>query len=360
MDKKTPLYDIHVKCGGHIVPFGGFLLPVQYDTGIKKEHLAVRNECGIFDVSHMGEILVQGDKSCEFLNLVLTNDFTDLVPGHARYSPMCNENGGTIDDLIVYMKEENEYLLVVNASNTDKDFEWLCNNKIDGVSISNVSDDYALIALQGPDSEDVLKSICDDKYLPADSYSCIFDAKIKDIDVMISRTGYTGEDGFEIYMPTDKAVDMWTLLIEAGKDFGLIPCGLGARDTLRMEAGLPLYGHELTDEIGPRTAGLGFAIKFDKPDFIGKSALESEDNLKNRKVGLKVSSRGILREHCDIYKDGNIIGHTTSGTFMPYLGYSCAIAIVESDALPIGSSCEVDVRGRMIECERVKLPFYKR
>ncbi len=360
MEKKTPLYDAHVKCGGHIVPFGGFLLPVQYDTGIKKEHLAVRTECGIFDVSHMGEILVQGEKACEFLNLILTNNFSDLLPGHARYSPMCNEEGGTVDDLIVYMKAENDYLVVVNASNTEKDFNWMKEHKIDGVTIENVSEDYALIALQGPNAEKVLQSICDSRYIPSESYTCVFDAKIGDIDLMISRTGYTGEDGFEIYMAPDKAVEIWDMLIEAGSEYGLIPCGLGARDTLRIEAGMPLYGHELTDEISPRTAGLGFAIKYDKGDFIGKAALETLAPLKKRRVGLKVTSRGILREHCDVYKGEKLIGQTTSGTFLPYLEHSYAIAIIDADEYELGSSCEVVVRGRKIECEMVKLPFYKR
>ncbi len=360
MDKKTPLYDTHIKYEGTIVPFGGFLLPVQYKSGIKAEHMAVRTKAGMFDVSHMGEILVQGEKACDFLNLILTNDYTDLKPGFARYSPMCNENGGTVDDLIVYMKAENDYFVVVNASNTDKDFAWMCDHKIEGVELANVSDDYGQIALQGPLAETILKKVCDEKYIPAGYYTCIFNGEIKGIPVMISRTGYTGEDGFEIYMPAASAPDMWELLMEAGSEDGLIPCALGARDTLRMEAAMPLYGHELNDEISPKTAGLGFAVKMDKPDFIGKAALEADQPLKRRRVGLKVTGRGILREHLDIYRDGEIIGHTTSGTFLPYLGASYAMAIVESSAREIGAACQVDVRGRMVDCEMVGLPFYKR
>ncbi|MBQ0018025.1 MAG: glycine cleavage system aminomethyltransferase GcvT [Clostridiales bacterium] len=360
MDKKTPLYDTHVKYGGRIVEFGGFLLPVQYETGIVKEHMAVRTQAGIFDVSHMGEILVQGEKAVDFLNLILTNNYTDLAPGYARYSPMCNENGGTVDDLIVYMKAPNDYFVVVNASNTDKDFAWMCDHKIDGVELTNVSEQYGQVALQGPAAETILRKVCDEEYIPGGYYTCKFDGEIKGIPCMISRTGYTGEDGFEIYMPADKAADMWELLIEAGKDDGLIPCALGARDTLRMEAAMPLYGHELEEDISPKTAGLGFAIKMDKPDFIGKAALEADTPLKQRRVGLKVTGRGIVREHLDVYKDGKIIGHTTSGTKLPYLDGAYAMAIVDSDAREIGSSCEVDVRGRMVECEMVKLPFYKR
>lgn len=360
MDKKTPLYDTHEKYGGKIVPFGGFLLPVQYPTGIIKEHMAVRTEAGLFDVSHMGEILVQGEKAVDFLNLLLTNNYTDLKPGYARYSPMCNENGGTVDDLIVYMKAENDYFVVVNASNTDKDFAWMCDHKIEGVELTNVSEQWGQLALQGPNAEKILAKVCEEKYIPVEYYSCIFDCEVKGIPCMISRTGYTGEDGFEIYMPADKAVDMWELLIENGAEFGLIPCGLGARDSLRMEAAMPLYGHELTDEISPRTAGLGFAIKMDKEDFIGKAALEADWPLKNQRVGLKVTGRGIVREHCEVFKDGVKVGETTSGGPFPYVGGAYAMCIVEKPARVIGDACQVNVRGRMIDCEMVKLPFYKR
>ena len=321
MEKKTPLYDTHIKYGGKIVEFGGFLLPVQYGSGVKAEHMAVRTQCGLFDVSHMGEILVQGERAKDYLNLILTNDFTDLKPGFARYSPMCNEDGGTIDDLIVYMKAENDYFVVVNAANTDKDFAWMVEHKIDGVDLSNVSDKWGQVALQGPNADKILHKLVDDKYIPAGNYTCVFDGDFQGIQVMISRTGYTGEDGFEIYMPADKAADVWEMLIEAGKEDGLIPCALGARDTLRMEAAMPLYGHEMNDEISPLTAGLGFAVKMDKPDFIGKA---------------------------------------TSGTYLPFLGSSYGMAIVDSEAREIGSSCQVDVRGRMVDCEMVKLPFYKR
>ena len=190
--KKTPLYDTHVKCGGSIVDFGGFLLPVQYEAGIKKEHMAVRTECGLFDVSHMGEILVQGEKALEFLNHVLTNDYTDLKDGCARYSPMCNENGGTVDDLIVYKKADNDYFVVVNAANTEKDFQWMVNHKIDGVELSNVSAEWGQLALQGPNSEKVLAKVAKPEAIPAGYYTCVFDTEMQGIPCMISRTGYTG------------------------------------------------------------------------------------------------------------------------------------------------------------------------
>lgn len=360
MENKTPLYDTHVKYGGTMVPFGGYILPVQYETGIRKEHMAVREDCGLFDVSHMGEITVKGADSLAFLNYLLTNDFTDLEPGVARYSPMCYEDGGTVDDLIVYMRDENDYLLVVNAANKDKDFKWICDNKKGEVEIEDVSDGYGQVALQGPKAEKILSKVAGASSIPEKYYTCIFGGEIKGIPCMISRTGYTGEDGFEIYMPAENAPDIWEILIEAGKEDGLIPCGLGARDTLRIEAGMPLYGHELTAEINPKMAALGFAVKLDKDDFIGKSGIEASLPLKKSRVGLKAIGRGVLREECDVYKDGEKIGVTTSGTFLPYLNGSYAIAMVDKDKKNFGDEAEVEVRGRRIKVEMVKMPFYKR
>lgn len=360
MDKKTPLYDTHVKYGGSIVPFGGFLLPVQYESGIKKEHMAVRTACGLFDVSHMGEIIINGKEALAYLNHVLTNDFTDLEVNHARYSPMCNEHGGTVDDLIVYKRGENDYFVVVNAANTDKDFAWMVDHKIEGVEIENASEAWGQLALQGPKAEEILAKVADAALIPAVYYTANFDANIKGIPCVLSRTGYTGEDGFEIYMPADKAAEIWEILIESGKEEGLIPCGLGARDTLRMEAAMPLYGHDMNDDISPKVAGLGFAIKMDKPEFIGKEAIEAATPLKERRVGIKVTSRGIIREDCDVYRDGEKIGYITSGTFLPYLKGSYGMAIVDSAKREIGAAVQVEVRGRMIDAEMVKLPFYKR
>ena len=236
--------------------------------------------CGIGEASPQGEILVQGEKALEFLNHVLTNDYTDLKDGCARYSPMCNENGGTVDDLIVYKKADNDYFVVVNAANTEKDFQWMVNHKIDGVELSNVSAEWGQLALQGPNSEKVLAKVAKPEAIPAGYYTCVFDTEMQGIPCMISRTGYTGEDGFEIYMPADRAVDAWELLMDAGQEYGILPCGLGARDTLRMEAAMPLYGHEMNDEISPKVAGLGFAVKMDKPEFIGKEAIEAATPLK--------------------------------------------------------------------------------
>ena len=360
MEKKTPLYDTHVKYGGSIVEFGGFLLPVQYETGIKKEHLTVRTECGLFDVSHMGEILVQGPKSLDWLNYVLTNDFTGMKDGRARYSPMCNEHGGTVDDLIVYKRGDDDYFVVVNAANKDKDYGWMKAHEQEGATVTDVSDQYGQLALQGPKAQTILEKLVPADMIPEGYYTANFHGEIKGIPCIISRTGYTGEDGFEIYMAADKAAEIWEILMEAGKDEGLIPCGLGARDTLRLEAAMPLYGHEMNDEISPKTAGLGFAVKMDKPDFIGKEAMEKAMPLQKRRAGLKAVSRGILREHCEVFDGEEKIGETTSGTFLPYLGGSYALSIIDADKYEVGKTLRVVVRGRSIDAEIVPLPFYKR
>lgn len=357
---KTPLYEEHLKCHGKMVEFAGYSLPVQYATGVIKEHLAVRTACGLFDVSHMGEIICEGEDALANINMLLSNDYTDLDINHARYSPMCNEQGGVVDDLIVYKQHEHKYFIVVNAANKDKDFAWMKAHAFGDVKFSDVSADYAQLALQGPKSEHILAQVTDEKNIPQKYYTCIFDAKIDDIDCIISRTGYTGEDGFEIYVASKYAPAIWDLLLENGKEDGLIPCGLGARDTLRLEAAMPLYGHEMNDEISPKEAGLGIFVKMDKPDFIGKSALEQKGAPTRRRVGLKVTGKGIIREAQDVYIDGEKIGVTTSGTHCPYLKQAVALAIVDVAHKDVGTKVQVDVRGRMVEAEIVKLPFYKR
>jgi len=273
---------------------------------------------------------------------------------------MCNENGGTVDDLIVYKRNENDYFVVVNADNREKDYSWICSHKRGNVTLSNVSDDYGQLALQGPLAPEILAKVTLANDIPEGYYTCKFDVKIGDIDCMISRTGYTGEDGFEIYMSADNASEVWEMLMNAGKEYGIIPCGLGARDTLRMESAMPLYGHEMNDEISPKTAGLGFAVKMKKADFIGKEALEDAMPLKTRRIGLKATGRGIMREGCDVYMNDEKIGVTTSGTYLPYLKGAYALALVDADHREIGSKVQVDVRGRKLDAEIVKLPFYKR
>ncbi len=361
MEKKTPLYEAHVRAGGRIVPFAGYMLPVQYPTGVIGEHMAVRTHCGLFDVSHMGEFVLTGKDSAAFLNYVLTNEYGNLEDGQARYSPMCNENGGVVDDLIVYRESEGRYLIVVNASNREKDYEWMSGYIKGDVKLSDVSDSIAQLALQGPMAEKILRKITDPTMIPEKYYHACFDAKAADIPCLISRTGYTGEDGFELYCESEYAEQLWNLLMDAGSEDGLIPCGLGARDTLRLEAGMPLYGHEMDDTVSPREAGLGIFVKLKtKDDFVGRQALLDAGTPSRKRVGLRVTGRGIIREEAAIFLNGRQIGISTSGTHCPYLGYPAAMALVETESSAVGTVVQAEVRGKMIEAEITALPFYKR
>ena len=360
MELKTTLYDTHVKYGGKIVPFAGYLLPVQYKTGVIAEHMAVRTECGLFDVSHMGEITCTGSDALKNLNHLLTNDFTVMYDGQARYSPMCNEEGGVVDDLIVYKIRDDHYFIVVNASNKDKDFAWMKEHEFGDAVFTDISDTVGQIALQGPKAHEILLKIAGEEMIPVKYYSCRADAAAAGIPCIISKTGYTGEDGYELYMAADQAPAMWEALMEAGREEGLIPCGLGARDTLRLEASMPLYGHEMDDVITPLETGLGFAVKMKKEEFIGKKALEEKGEPERKRIGLKVTGRGIIREHQTVYAGGKEIGITTSGTHCPYLGYPVAMALVDKEFAEPGTCVEAEVRGRKVEAEVVALPFYKR
>ena len=357
MEKKTPLYDTHVECGGKIVPFAGYLLPVQYQ-GVIAEHNAVRNDAGLFDVSHMGEITCTGKDALANLNYLLTNDYTTMYDGQARYSPMCNENGGVVDDLIVYKVRDDHYFIVVNAANKDKDFAWMKAHAFGDAVFTDISEEVAQIALQGPKAEAILRKLTNEEDIPEKYYSCHFHRTIGGMDCIISRTGYTGEDGFEFYLAAADAPKFWNLLLETGKEEHLIPCGLGARDTLRLEAGMPLYGHEMDDEISPRETGLGIFVKMQKEDFIGKKALEEREITKKR-IGLKVTGRGIIREHMDIYAGEKKVGVSTSGTHCPHLGYPAAMALVEKEYAQIGTKLQAEVRERRVDAEVVKLPCYK-
>ena len=357
---KTPLYEEHIKAQGKMVEFAGYSLPVQYPTGVIKEHMAVRTACGLFDVSHMGEIICEGDDALANINMLLSNDYSDLETNQARYSPMCNEHGGVVDDLIVYKEHDCKYFIVVNAANKDKDFTWMQKHAFGHVEFKDVSSEYAQLALQGPNSENILARIADKNDIPQKYYTCNFKAKIDDIECIISRTGYTGEDGFEIYVASKYAPAIWNLLLENGKEDGLIPCGLGARDTLRLEAAMPLYGHEMNDDISPKEAGLGIFVKMDKADFVGKQALVEKGAPTRRRVGLKVTGKGIVREAQEVFFEGEKIGITTSGTHCPYLKQAVALAIVDVAHKDVGTKVQVKVRGRMVDAEIVKLPFYKR
>ncbi len=349
MTFKTPLYEEHVALDGRIVDFAGYFLPVQYPTGVIKEHMAVREKAGLFDVSHMGEVTFKGKDALANLNYILTNDYTNLKIGRVRYGEMCYEDGGCVDDLIVYRRGEEDFFVVVNASNRFKDVEWMKAHLKGEVEFEDVSDSYAEIALQGPLSGEILGKYTE---LPQKYYSFI-DTEILGRKVMVSQTGYTGEYGFEIYCAPEDAPLIWRELL---KDERVTPCGLGSRDTLRLEASMPLYGHEMDETISPLETGLDFGVKMNK-DFIGRDAIAARHN--RHRIGIRITGRGIAREHSDVFINDQLIGHTTSGTHCPYLKGAYAMALV-NEAYEPGTKVEVDVRGRRIEGEVTALPFYKR
>lgn len=359
MEKKTPLYERHVSMQGRIVPFAGYLLPVQYSAGLVPEHLAVRTKAGLFDVSHMGEILITGKDALKNVNRIFTNDFSGMYDGQVRYSPMCNDNGCVLDDMIIMKYTDEKYLAVVNASNREKDAEWIGKNITGDTEMKDISDDYAQVALQGPASENILMKITAKDNIPVKYYTFIADVPVAGVNCTISRTGYTGEHGYEILCAPADAEKLWDALLEAGKPDGLIPCGLGARDTLRLEAGMPLYGHEMDETVSPLEAGLSFAVKMTKDDFIGKKALEKP--VARKRIGIKVTSRGIVRENSNVFSEGLLIGKTTSGTLLPYCDYAGAMALINASAdVKTGTAVSVDVRGRILDAEVITLPFYKK
>ncbi len=349
MTAKTPLYDEHAALGGRIVDFAGYYLPVQYPTGVIKEHMAVRESAGLFDVSHMGEVTFKGKDALANLNRILTNDYTNLQPGRVRYGVMCYEDGGCVDDLIVYRMGEDDFFVVVNASNREKDVAWMKEHLQGEVEFEDVSDSYAELALQGPVSGDILGKYTE---LPQKYYSFI-KTQILGKDVIVSQTGYTGEYGFEIYCRPEDSVEIWRELL---KDERVIPCGLGARDTLRLEASMPLYGHEMDETISPLETGLDFGVKMNK-DFIGRDAIAARKN--RHRIGIRMTGRGIAREHLDVYIGDQLIGHTTSGTHCPYLKGAYAMALTD-EAYEPGTQVFVDIRGKKVEGVVTELPFYKR
>ncbi len=356
MAKKTALYEEHVSLGGKIVDFAGWELPVQYTTVIE-EHTATREKAGLFDIGHMAEFLVKGIDAFSFLQSVLSRDIRSMECGFAMYSTLLYENGGTIDDLFVYRLMDNDFMLVVNAANQKKDWDWLLKNKGDfEVEFEDVSDKTAKIDIQGPESKSILQKLTGDLELPERFY--FIKNKIKSIEAIISRTGYTGEDGFEIYCDNHDAVDLWRMLLEAGKDDGLVPCGLGARDSLRIESGYSLYGHELTDDITPVEASIRFVIGKEK-EFIGSKVVHEQiKNGPSRKlIAFEITGRGIPREKYEVQKDGKKIGEVTSGTFSPTLKKGIGMALVESETVSIGDEISVIIRNKPYEALVVKRPF---
>jgi aminomethyltransferase len=357
--KKTPLYDEHVALDGKMVPFAGFSMPVQYPTGITAEHAAVREACGLFDVSHMGEFVVRGPDALGLVQKVSVNDASKLDVGQAQYSAMCLESGGVIDDLLVY-RFEDRYMLVVNASNIDKDWAWVCRHA-DGldVELENASDRTALLALQGPAAREVLRPLAS---LDVDDvkYYRFAEGEVDGVPAVISGTGYTGEDGFELYVPADRAAGLWRTLLGAGDDAGLIPAGLGARDSLRLEVGYALYGNDLDEEHTTLESGLGWVTKLGKGDFIGRDALaaQKEAGVGRRLVGLRLTERGFPRPGYDILAGNRVVGHVTSGTVSPTLGYGIALGYVPTELSESGTELAVDARGRRVAAVVHRPPFY--
>lgn len=356
MAKRTALYENHVAHGGKIVEFAGYELPVQYEAGVIAEHNVVRTKVGLFDVSHMGELLVRGKDAEKALNAIITNDIRGMYDGQVRYSPLPNERGGAVDDILVYRIREDCFYLVVNASNADKDAAWVRSHLKGEVEFENLSDKVSQVALQGPKSPDVLKKVLNEEFIPKKYYSFMKDVLIDGKRCLVSRTGYTGEMGYEIYCANADVSAIFELLLKAGKEEGILPCGLGARDTLRLEAAMPLYGHELGEDIPLNEVDLGFAIKMAKEDFIGKKALEKEPEYV--RVGAKVVDKGIVREHTDIYCGSEKVGLATSGTHAPFLGYPIAMLRIKKEF--VDKPLEADVRGRRLKLEIVPLPFYKK
>ena len=360
MNKRTPLYQNHVDLKGKIVPFGGYELPVQYGaTGLVKEHMAVRESVGLFDVSHMGEIFIEGKDALANIQEIFTNDFKDMADGQIKYTLMCNEKGGIIDDLILYKYNNQKYMAVVNASNKEKDFEWISSHITGEAEAIDRSEATGLVALQGPKAKATLEKLIKAEDFPAKYYTFKEGVVLDGMIVDVSETGYTGENGYELYTKSEDVVKVWKLLLEAGEEFNIVPCGLGARDTLRLEAGMPLYGHEMSEEINPLQVGLRFAVKLKKESFIGKEALLTNDAKKVR-VGLKITGKGIVREEAPIFVKDKEIGISTSGTHAPFLGYAIAMALVDKEYAEIGQEVEVEVRKRRIKAEVVPMPFYKK
>lgn len=352
--KKTPLYQTFVDSGAKIVEFGGWAMPVQFSS-IKEEHNAVRTEIGLFDVSHMGEIIIKGSDASNLVQYLLSNDTDNVTTHKAQYTALCNEQGGIIDDLITYKLEENVYLLVVNAGNTEKDFEWMCEKaKAFDAEVINVSTEYGQLAIQGPKARDLVQQHVNIDVSEMKPFEFEQNVEFFGKNVILSQSGYTGEDGFEIYCNADDAPYLWDEILK----HDVTPCGLGARDTLRLEAGLPLHGQDLSETITPYEAGIAFAAKpLIEADFIGKSVLkdQKENGSKRRTVGLEMIDKGIPRTGYEVYDlDGNQIGEITSGTQSPLTGKSIGLALINRDAFEMGKEVVVQVRKRQVKAKIVK------
>ncbi|MCB9013268.1 MAG: glycine cleavage system aminomethyltransferase GcvT [Bacteroidales bacterium] len=361
--KYTVFNEIHKKLGGRLVPFAGFEMPVEY-SGINDEHLTVREKLGVFDVSHMGEIWVKGSGAKKFVQKVTSNDVNKLVPGKIQYSCFPNGKGGIVDDLLVYYYEDSKFLLVVNASNTDKDFEWLKSQNSEGVDIENASDTISQLAIQGPLAIKALQKLTSVNLAEIPYYSFVTGEFAGEKEVIISATGYTGAGGFELYFYNDNAVSIWEKIMEAGAEFGIKPIGLAARDTLRLEVGYCLYGNDIDDTTSPLEAGLGWITKFTEGnDFIDRPFMEKlkADGLKRKLVGFEMVDRGIPRQHYEVADHkGEVIGEVTSGTMSPMLKIGIGMAYVKTEYARTGNEIFIRVRNKDLKAKIVEMPFYKK
>jgi aminomethyltransferase len=360
--KKTALNTAHRNLGGKMIDFGGWDMPVQYPAGVQEEHLNVRRAAGLFDVSHMGEIDVQGPQALEFLQYVTTNDASKLADGQAQYSALLYPQGTFVDDILVHRFAPNHYFLCVNASNTEKDFHWLLDSaaRFD-VDVKNVSADYAQIAIQGPRALEILQPLCDLDLGPI-HYYWFARGHVDGVAAIVARTGYTGEDGFEIYLAPADAEKIWNRLLEAGAPAGLSPSGLAARNTLRLEAKMALYGNDIDDKTTPYEADLAWIVKLAKGDFIGRAALvdQKAKGVTRKLVGFEVLDKGIARDHYPVLIDGKEAGVVTSGSPGPYVKKNIGLALLPIEHTEIGTKFEIDVRGRRLAAQVAPTPFYKR
>jgi aminomethyltransferase len=367
--RQSPLHDEYAAYEGiRMIDFGGWELPVHFAAGIVAEHHAVRQKAGLFDISHMGECMVTGTGAGEYLDYLVTNSVADMEDGQLIYTLMCYPNGTVVDDLIVYRLGPDEYWVVMNAANTEKDLTWITRDnpmaasKDAGIEIVDFSPHTTQLALQGPLAEQILAKVCPDA-MELTFFRFFPDTLVAGMRCMVSRNGYTGEDGFEIYCDNEHAVRLWRALLEAGNEFGMLPCGLGARDTLRLEAKLPLYGHEISDEISPLEANLGVFVKLEKSDFCGKQAL-SEQHLQGipRSLrGIEMLDPSVPRNGYRVYLGDRDIGFVTSGTKSPTLGIFCGYVLIDRNCgLSFGDTVEVEIHGKRRKARLVKTPFYKR
>lgn len=361
MVRQTPLYETHIKYGGRMVEFGGWSLPVQY-SGIKEEHQGVRSKAGLFDVSHMGEVIVKGPDALQFLQKLVTNDVSRLANNQVQYTPMCYANGGTVDDLLIYKFDEQEYLLVINAANIEKDVAWMLNNSQEfNVELINISDKTAQLALQGPLAACILEKLTEISLNELKYYWFMPSVIVAGKKVLVSRTGYTGEDGFEIYCQPDEAASIWEALMEVGKPLGLLPAGLGCRDTLRFEACFPLYGHELSADISPLEAGLVPFVKLNKGHFNGSDVLKEQqaNGVMRKIVGFALTERGVARAQYPVLLDGCPIGVVTTGSYSPTLDKNLGLALIKAEHGKLGKNIEIEIRGKKVLAEIIAKPFYR-